>query len=181
MEEQLKYLFTIVSDQQKFAEGKNAGLIAFDTAGAAAILSFLASRQGLPFGWRIALLSAIGLLVASCVLAIISFVPKLDHFKLMDDHGNGNPADRDNLYYFAHLRKYSRTELVESLSRHYGFEGPQSDRQCLDLAAQVIVNSRIASAKYRCFRWGSLLAIAALVLLLITFVLQPLFVQNLWS
>jgi len=181
MEKRLKDLLALVSDQVKFAEGKNAGLVAFDTAAAAALMSFLASRQALPFGWRVSLLTMIVLLVASCVLAIVSFLPKLDHFKLMAKQGAGRPEEPDNLYYFRHLTKYNRSELIVTLAARYGDDNPCSDRECLDLAAQVVINAKIATAKHQCFWWGAILAIGALVLVLLTFLAQPVFVNDMWT
>ncbi len=77
MKEELNYIFGNVNEWLKFAEAKNAALIAFDSGLIAGAISLLMVDKPLPviiccYGWF-----AVALLAVSCFVCMLSFLPQV--------------------------------------------------------------------------------------------------------
>jgi Family of unknown function (DUF5706) len=174
-------LFQNVNDWLKFAEAKNAVLLAFAGAGMTATLTVLVSAQNLPNSLRWGLITATILLCICAFLCTISFLPKTNLDKILRSRGRSlhseQPQPEDNLYFFGHLRKYEAPALLKKLHDSYlpkdSIPEPYS-REAEDLAAQVIINSRVAFAKFQIFTY-SVYTLAAAILSVPVFILITLF------
>lgn len=174
-------LFQNVNDWLKFAEAKNAVLLAFAGAGMTATLSVLVSAQNLPNSLRWGLIAATILLCICAFLCTISFLPKTNLDKILQNQGISFPSEQpqpeDNLYFFGHLRKYRTQELLTKLNNSYLSDNPVPQpysREAQDLAVQVIINSGIAFVKFQIFTYAVYTLAAAIisipVFILITFI-----------
>lgn len=155
----LAEIFRVVTDWLKFAEAKNAVLLAFSGAGITATLTYLSAATNLSKSIQTGFLATTFLLCLTSLVCSISFLPKtnLEYIVWLQ----GKPArklrnlqeDSDNLYYFGHLLKYSSVELLDSMNRLYFESRIQSPykKEYLDLASQIVINAEIASIKFRLF------------------------------
>ncbi len=163
-ETSLYNLMNTVSDWLKYAEAKNAGLATVSGAAAAAIMGFLGSASDVPKEWFIGLVVAASCFWLSTVAALISFLPRLSPLERALQK-QSKPSNDDNLYFFGDLKKYSPEQLLDALVSKYGLAGVSGSRSALDLAAQVTVNSQIASSKFRWFSVGASFAFLASITL----------------
>jgi hypothetical protein len=70
------------------------------------------------------------------------------------------PSQRDNLLYYGHLARYEPRALVEATAEMY-FEQEREayapSKLAIDLAAQIVTNSRITMRKLALYRYSLLL------------------------
>lgn len=147
-----------------FAEAKNAVLIAFNAAAIAFIVNF---QKTFPvFSTTIMIL-----LLMPCIICLLSFFPNLKSRPPKHQHDTKN----DNLVFWgdiANLKDEGRyIELV--IARYFPehtLEG-ESSKLCYDLASEIMINSRIAMYKYRCFKIALKLNILSFLLCILLFIL----------
>jgi Family of unknown function (DUF5706) len=166
VEQRLLSILGMVNDWLKFAETKNAGLVGVGSAGAAVLASFLASADDrvLSVGLGIAAVT----ISFSVFVGLASFFPRTSLARHLTREV-GRPGEGDNLYYYGHLAKYAPATLVEAIARDYAqtvYTEVVHVRSREDLAAQIIVNSRITLAKLELFGIAIWLFAAAAVIAL---------------
>lgn len=169
-------IFQNVNEWLKFAEAKNAVLLAFSGAGVTATITLLATVQNLPNSLSVGLLITTSLLCICALLCSYSFFPKTDLERILSknkrtsENPNLKKTYKDNLYYFGDLQKYSSTELLNALNIFY-FQGklgssdinPRYDREWEDLATQITVNAKITCRKLKLFSYALLALIVAIL------------------
>jgi hypothetical protein len=168
--EKLLSILQIVNDWLKFAEAKNAVLLAFCGAAITAIVTYLSAIETMPDFLRVSLLISTFLLGISSLICSLSFLPKTDieHFTWLRRRPNRNSQSlkaTDNFYFFNNLRKYDSDSLLEAMNKFY-FENKiptPYKKEDLDLASQITINSEIASTKFAFFRIASWLLILAIL------------------
>lgn len=168
--EKLLSILQIINDWLKFAEAKNAVLLAFCGAGITTIVTYVNIATNIPNSLRTGLLISISLLCFSSLICSISFLPKTDieHFvwlrKKPARQSKSSLKDSDNFYFFNNLKKYDPTDLLDSMNRLYFEDKVQKPyrKEDLDVANQITINSDIASIKFMFFRialWSLILSI----------------------
>jgi Family of unknown function (DUF5706) len=159
--EKLRVIFQNVNEWLKFAEAKNAVLLAFSGTAMTATLAVLATVQNLPNSLRVGLLGATVLLCVCAFFCAWSFLPKTNLEKILWSRSNSfqamKPQVEDNLYYFGHLRKYNSATLLDSVNQGYlnGAASLPYGKEAQDLASQIVVNASIAFRKYQFFTYGA--------------------------
>jgi hypothetical protein len=162
-EKLLSATLTRTLDFVKFAEAKNAALLAFSSAWILASVNLLAGQQKLPAGYANAFSLALPLFVIAGLVCIASFLPRmLDRFH--------KPADgAKNLLFFGHVSTFEIGTYKERLAERYlppaghYVTGGYLD----DLSVQIAVNSRIAVRKFRLFNVAACCVLAAIACLLV--------------
>lgn len=150
-------------DFVKFAEAKNAALLAFSSAWILASVNLLTGQQRLPPGYTQAFSVALPLFVIGGLVCIVSFLPRmLDRFH--------KPADgAKSLLFFGDVASFKITDYKERLTERYmpAPEHSVTGSYLDDLCMQIAVNAQIAKRKFGLFNLAArcvLLAIAILVL-----------------
>jgi hypothetical protein len=166
----LLLIFQNVNEWLKFAEAKNAALLAFSGTAVTAILTVLVTATSLPVSLRVALLISTGSLSICTLISALSFLPKTNLEKILwlrnrPSSAIPQPEATDNFYYFGHLQKYNADNLLEALNIHYFNDGMTPNKECRDIAVQVTVNSGIASMKFQFFTYALSFLIAAIVII----------------
>jgi hypothetical protein len=162
-------IFHNVNDWLKFAEAKNAALLAFSGTGMTATLTVLATAQSLPTFLRFGLLISTSLLCICTLLCALSFIPKTNLEKLLwlrsQPSKKLHPSLTDNLYYFGDLRKYSAGELLNAVNVHYfnSIVTQPYSKECSDVAIQITINSDIASFKFQTFTYAIYFLVASIL------------------
>jgi hypothetical protein len=157
LSQKLFVIFQNVNEWLKFAETKNAVLLAFSGTGMAAIFTLLSTVQNLPNSLRIGLLISTFLLCSCSLICALSFLPKINLDRMLWVTGNRfqamAPQAGDNLYYYGHLKKYNAQTLSNAINTSYlngGIAQPYG-KESQDLATQITINAEIAFRKYRYF------------------------------
>jgi len=143
-------------DFVKFAEAKNAALLAFASAWSLGVTTVINSPNP-PKDMIAAMGVARGLFLLSILITVWSFIPKV------------RPEDFDrrvlpkNLLFFGHVAKIEIKDLKAAVLSRYVKDGVLTDDYLDDLSAQVGINSRIASKKYWLFGIASALVLLGLL------------------
>jgi hypothetical protein len=166
LEERLFQLLELVNDWLKFAETKSGGMVVLAGLAATGLLTYGSSIDQ-PTSWDGWTLFLAGFFFTlSLSLAVWSFLPKKDALKI-ESRLEGIPDNSGNLYYYEHLAKFRATDLIEKLCELHECDPSKATRGERDLAAQIIINSRITRRKMQLF---SMAAVAFLIGVVVTFV-----------
>jgi hypothetical protein len=153
-EDHLLQMLQMVNEWLRFAETKNAGLVAVSGVGLVALLTYVADLKGFAW-WEGGALFVGGVLwLFATLLATVSFLPRMDLLNVLS-RVSGTPTDSDNLYYYAHLAQLEAETLLTALGIGSVPDGPRY-RFEKDLANQVIANSRITNEKLELFQWATI-------------------------
>ena len=167
-------------DFLKFAEAKNAALLALASAWIGATLNFEYSGKALPIGFTICI--PIALLCALCagILAMVSLLPCL-HLPSFLGGKRAGPHP-PNLLYFGDISTLPIKTLEQDMPARYLSTGQAyRDEYIHDLTVQLSVNSEITMRKMRLFNWGMrFILVGGVVLVLPSLCLAFMAVKNLW-
>jgi hypothetical protein len=159
IEDRLFHLLDRVIDWLKFAEAKNTGVVGLSSTALGVIVTFLVAGPTLPTLAGVGLGVGAVVLMVSLMLAVASFLPSTD----LERHLIGKreePGPNDNLLFYGHLTRYEPRALAGAVARLY-FEDESENlvlsKLSVDLAAQIVTNSRITVRKLTLFRYSLLL------------------------
>lgn len=153
-------------DFLRFAEAKNAALVALGSGWFVASLNLECSGKPLPIGFGHAILIAMLLALGAVAVALLSFLPRLQVSGFLGGRRAGPHAP--NLLYFGDLATIPINSLDSELRNRYFSDAISlSDTYYKDLTIQLSINSDIAKRKMLLFRAGvCIMASASLVLLI---------------
>ena len=176
MEEKLKFIFNNVNDLLKFAEAKNGVIIAFNGAVIFQLFEIIKDINSSNI-YFICLIVLIGFWILSFIIALISFFPIINN--TLFSRKNKRKANKDNLIFYGDIAKYKEEEYLQALSSSFKAEDYSCTNFEKNCANQIIINSRIALNKFKCFQISLVLnllgATIPLLILLIYFVIGFLF------
>jgi hypothetical protein len=166
LEDRLFQLLQLVNDWLKFGETKSGGMVVLAGLAATGLLTYGSDiEHPTPWdGWTLFLAGFFFTLSLS--IAVWSFLPRKDAQKI-ESRLEGIPDDSDNIYYYGHLAKFRATDLIEKLCELHQCDPTKATRGERDLAAQIIINSRITHRKMQLF---SMASVAFLIGVVVTFV-----------
>jgi len=147
-----------VVDWLKFAEAKNTGAVGISSTALGVIVTFLVAGPDIPVLAGVGLGVGAVVLMISLMLAVASFLPSTD----LERHLLGErepPGPNDNLLFYGHLARYEPRVLVCAVAEHY-FQHEADvvpSELAIDVAAQVVTNSRITVRKLALYRYSLLL------------------------
>lgn len=172
----LESVFKNVVDWVKFAEAKNAALIAL----CGAILSnlFKPLLDGtMPCGFwvRLYVYELVGLTIVSLLLALLSFVPQT---RIHWMFGRLTSSSRNNVIFYGEIRNHTADDYLHALSKSVGIEHAEFSDFEKDYANQIVVNSTIAYKKFNFFRIGIWVVIGGIVTLPLGILLYALIDPN---
>jgi Family of unknown function (DUF5706) len=164
MEDRLKYILSAVNDWLRFAENKNAAVLVADSALMFGVLTLLKDVAA-PKTWIVGCVSfGVLLLSLSAVCSLVSFIPKLEIPWLSSRR---KAKEDDNLLFYAHIANYEPLSYLNTLYAQCDTK-PGTLLIEVNYAGQIVINSRIALKKYRCFCVGVYLTVVAVLTLVIT-------------
>ncbi|MCE5200756.1 MAG: Pycsar system effector family protein [Armatimonadota bacterium] len=170
MEERLRFVFNNINEWLKFAEAKNAALVALNGAAAVAVLSLLKDSTKFAYTSKVCLLCSAALSSLSLILALLSMWPKCGIGLL---RGYGTPRTGDNLLFWGDIAKYGRAnKYLDALHSVCGSEPPSRRNEEYLYAEQIIQNSQIAVRKYRVFVGSLALLLLAVLALVMAVVIE---------
>lgn len=159
VEIRLSDLLNRVIDWLKFAETKNTGAVGLSSTGLGVIVTFLVAGPPIPTIAGVGLgLGAVALMV-SLMLAVASFLPSTNLEKFLVGERD-KPGPGDNLLFYGHLARYEPRALARAIGEMYfdqDADAPPPSKFAVDLAGQIVTNSRITVRKLGYFRYSLLL------------------------
>ncbi|MFE8598329.1 Pycsar system effector family protein [Archangium violaceum] len=165
MEQRLQYILSQVNDWLKFAEAKNAALVAASIATIIGLLQANIKPDPPPNSFQIIhsfkffyLNSLPWLLGCSGLISLISFLPKTTIPFITSKAGK---KDTDNLLFFGDIAKYDTDDYTKALQKSWQTTPSSIGDESKHLSEQIVVNSGIAVWKYSCFKLALWFAIAA--------------------
>lgn len=166
MKEDLRHIFENVNEWLKFAEAKHAGLIVLNSGLVFGILSVY-SNFTKHLHWSFIILSLL-FLGASIFFTLVSLFPRT-YKNTMPSKKNKTP----NLYFNGSIACLSRNEFKSELLKthpEYTFTALEDN-----LVDQIILNSKIASAKYTLFKCAIISTTTGLTLPLLRIIFKAVF------
>jgi hypothetical protein len=154
-----------VIDFLKFAEAKDAGLLALSSAWVIASINLECGGHTLPGTFGFAVPLALVLALCAAILAAWSFSPRL-HLPRFLGGKRAGPHPK-NFLYFGDIASVTAKTLEQDLhARYYSDKAELRDEYLHDLTVQISVISSITLRKMRLFIWGMAFIIAAAITLL---------------
>jgi len=160
METRLKEILDLVNQWLKFAEAKNAALLAANCTIAFALSKSLQQFKSIPLYLNIYIYFAIALLFIAAALSLLSFIPRT-HMPWISS--TRKPSTEDNLVFYGHIAAYDANSYLNALYRETGVDKIKHQGLEEDYAEQIIINSRISLAKYRLFAAAAWITLSALL------------------
>lgn len=146
--QELKYIFSNINEWLKFAEAKHGGLVVLNAGLVVGILSSYTSIQA--FIFKPTVLIGVICFGISVFLSIISQFPITQNIFY-----NKKEIQNPNLYFFGHLSHFDNQTFIDELKKvDSNFSLTKLDT---DLINQILVNARIAQAKFGYFKFASYL------------------------
>lgn len=164
----LTTLLQRILDNQKFAETKNAALLTFCSAWILAAIAQTIHATSLPESFDKAILFALPFFVAGALVAVVSFLPSLNLFKMSD-----GTVPR-SLLFFSHIAGMTTAAFSADIRKQYFPAEKQSatEEYLRALEAQIHANSGITDRKHILFRWGAGVTVVGVIILAMPLILR---------
>jgi len=165
----LRSTLALVNEWLRFAEAKNGALVVASLGVAVALLQMDPSTDGylrIP-PWYARFMLAQLLLATGAALG--SFLPRTNIGRLLP---KGAKKETDNLFFFAHIAKYSPKFYLKALTEDLAVREEKPSRSELGLAEQIVVNARIANWKFMCSTWAIRFLMSALFTPVVAFLAE---------
>jgi hypothetical protein len=172
MNENLKYVFANINEWLKFAEVKNAGLLALN---AAAIFGILQSQSIFEKEFKLLSGSMLSLFLLSALLCIYSIVPDLRTARFKSKFDNSTfqtQINNLNFLFFGTISKLTKDQYINLIK--YNDNNFLNTRIDESLIEQIIVNAEIANFKVIVFDKASWLTFVAFFLGILTIIFKVL-------
>ncbi|MCW8922011.1 MAG: DUF5706 domain-containing protein [Gammaproteobacteria bacterium] len=172
MQSKLELSLSLTIDWLKFAESKNAMLIAAHGAAIFGIFTLLESGSISNSMYVFYIYQALLFLFLGAVFCLISFIPQVD----VPWIESINPTkEEDNLLAYADIAKYDSKLYLEAIYKQEAIDLNEINPFEEDLAELIVIYSRIAMRKYSLFNsgvWCTLSAIVTPVIALIIYLIR---------
>lgn len=161
MQEHFKYIGEQVDKWLSFAEAKNAALIAFNVA----VLTVIGDLGLKSYEATVIII----LLTIAMLISMMSFIPNLNSKMLnkSDKSLKNEVITEKNLLFYGHIGNIENTKqfIKETRDKYFSEKSDETvfSELNIDLANEIIVNSKIAIKKYKFFKIASLLDSIALI------------------
>ena len=151
-----------VLDMLRFAEAKNAALLAFASAWIIGIVNLISSGKTLPPGYDLACLVALPLFIIAATTSIASLLPKLSTSTFTGDE----KGQFQNLLFFGDIADLTVDGFKLDVRANYCSTDDEAPTATYlsDLEAQISINSKITRRKHRMFNFGAIAALTAIAL-----------------
>jgi len=169
-------------DFLKFAEAKNAALLALSSAWVMACINVVIKEPSISNGcFKSAITFTLLCAICAGILAMLSFLPRLNLPKFLG--GRAMRSHPKNLLFFGDISTLSIKELEHDILEKYCPPTNEKIKQeyINDLIVQISVNSQITMRKMRLFRYGIIfILIAAIALFFPVLLLNFKNVRSIW-
>lgn len=146
---ELEQSFANIKDWLKFAETKNAALIALVGVLTPIFVGFLGDSGTWKFYYGVV---CTPFLVIGAFLALVSFLPRLDFLPQSLEAEASRSLDEESDIFFEHIGRRDKDEALSRMRQTFGFD--ETDHLKIDLATQIFAVSQITRRKMILFTWA---------------------------
>ncbi|MCD9015482.1 Pycsar system effector family protein [Parachryseolinea silvisoli] len=152
MEDRLKYIFANVNEWLRFAEAKNGVLVAFNGAAIWGTFQSFGAICELHPNAHVGLWIFICASTIAIIISLFSFMPALSLPKKEQPPQAPDKVNEYSLVYFHHIGQFNHIDYLKNVYCRTAAKQPEifPDFE-LDLAHQIVLNSRTAWRKYKYF------------------------------
>lgn len=163
MEDKLWRIFENINSWLKYAENKNAYILAF----IGTQLTLLNAFKIQITGWKIVSFIFLGLCFLVCIL---SFYPKtvISSWLYHISGSNQGPNNSDNLLFYGDIAKYFVNQYIDVMQKYLNCE-IKGNKYLEDICGQIVVNANITNAKFNMYKMSFWLRILGQLFFLISF------------
>lgn len=166
--DKLKFIFDNVNNWLKFAESKNAALLVANLGISFGVIRILISVKYINKFVFYYLVICISLIIFSAFICFVSFIPKISLPSFSEDSLQPQSA---NLIFYSDIAKFTPENYFKALNFNKIISEEDIQDKFLEfIANQIVINSKIAYAKFIYFRlaiWLTIIAIFFLLILMI--------------
>lgn len=155
-EEKLEFIFNNITKWLSFAEAKNAALITLNITiiiGLFQLLPIVASWRAISSVFYGFISYILILIIVSLLISLMSFFPSIH--QIYNRWILPKKDVKENIIFFGHLNKLDKEQLLKSID-------VETNRFNIDIAEQIISNSKICFVKYELFKISLLMTLVAL-------------------
>lgn len=162
MKQTLKYIYSVLSENLKFAESKHSILIALNSALAVFISGYLTGTSLL-----IKFLTCVN--IVFIVLSLFFNFMALLSRKIKYIKNKKFKEEELNLIYYKHIVNYSYDKYLEAIKKEYDFpKDYKFDGLDEDLSKQIIAISNVTNIKFTYFNYSLFFLFLELILSILT-------------
>lgn len=145
MKQMLKYILSLIIEQQKYAEQKHSIILTINSGIIVLTVGFFTNSGAVVLLLNFCALFLCGISLCINLVALYSRVIKIKRQNLKS-------LVKCNMLYFGNIAYFSEEEFLKRIKHQYNFpESYEFDNFDMDLARQIIVNSRVVSIKHSLF------------------------------
>ena len=168
MKQTLKYIYSVVYDDMKFAESKHGIVLTFAGAVTAFATTFFGTNN-------IQTMFAVASIIFSLIAILYSFIALVA--RRVRIRQRKRIKKEPNLCLFTDIMHFSDVGYVDVIKKNYTFlKGYKPDQMDIDLARQIITTSKLAWIKFLYFN----LAVIFLIASIATIIMAVLIRGNIW-
>ena len=166
VESRLWSIFKNVNSWLKYAEGKNAYILAFIGA-EITLLKFLNIQLNI---WLV-----IGFVFLSIcfLICLVSFFPKtvIPGWLYYFVKSKQLPSEFDNLLFYGDISKYSIKDYIKQLTKFFNYK-IDGEKYLENLCGQIVINSIITSDKFKIFKFSFWSLLVGQIFVIISFLVH---------
>lgn len=161
MKQTLKYIYSVLSENLKFAESKHGILIALNSALAVFVSGYLTNKLLIvKFLACLIIIFAIFSLFFSFMALLSRKIPYVKNIKFKEENLN--------LIYYKHIINFSYEKYLDEVKKKYHFPSDYKfDGLDYDLSKQIIAISNVTNLKFTYFNYSLICLLLELVLTIV--------------
>lgn len=162
MKQTLKYIYSVIFEQQKYSESKHSILLTLSSAVIVFAATFTTSKN-------------IFVLLLSSATIIFSLLAMLYSFSALFSRSYKVKKKKEkkivNLLYYKDIISYDTESYLKQIVKLYGLKITKFDSFEINLAQQIIASSKAVNHKFRCFNYAITLLVLAIISILVCVVI----------
>lgn len=163
MKQTLKYIYSIVYDNLKFAESKHTLILTFSGA----VLAFATTFFSENIAQNLFAIASIVFALLAIFYSFIALVAKTS--KITNTH----KAKVCNLTFYKDIMNFDEVSYINEIKKQYEFTNIyKPDNFDYDLARQIISNSKLAHTKFLYFNFAVVFLLASVLSLIVTVLIR---------
>lgn len=171
-EELLYKIFSNVNEWLKFAEAKNAALVAFNSAAIAGIMQAYPTDNPDLMIFKGIMIALFAISICASIYTFLPVLSKTFNYQKLNDTEFEKEKAKFNSLFYGHHCKITKEQLLALLNIKAPITNPVVPNLEMDIADQIITNSEIAMSKYKLFTFAAYLTFAGVVMGLVILLIR---------
>lgn len=163
MKQTLKYIYTIVFDNLKFAEAKHTVVLTISSA----VLAFATTFYSNNVIENLLITASILFALIAIFYSFVALVARNVKSKSKKITG------KESLLYYKHIMRFESNNYIDALKKQYGFTASyKPDNMDYDLSNQIVSISKLAWIKFLYFNFAVVFLIASIMCIIFNVVIR---------